>query len=33
MSEIFEGILFGLVPVAVFLFGYFLEDLKAVLFD
>lgn len=33
MSEILESVLIGLVPVAVFLFGYFLEDLKAVLFD
>jgi hypothetical protein len=33
MSDIFEGILIGCVPVAIFLIGYFLEDLKAVLFD
>ena len=33
MSDILEGILIGLVPVVVFLAGYFIADLKAVLFD
>lgn len=33
MREILEGILIGLVPVAVFFAGYFIADLKAVLFD
>lgn len=30
MNEILEGILLGLVPVAVFFFGYFLADIKKV---
>lgn len=33
MSDILEGILIGLVPVVVFFVGYFIADLKAVLFD
>lgn len=33
MSDILEGILIGLVPVAVFFAGYFIADLKSVLFD
>lgn len=30
MSEILEGILIGLVPVAVFFAGYFIADIKKV---
>lgn len=30
MSEIIEGILIGLVPVAVFFAGYFIADIKKV---
>lgn len=33
MSEIFEGILIGCLPVVMLAVPFFIRDLKAVLFD